>query len=441
MTNISSGINDIKDTVERFGIRRPLAQLVFLQVRLAVGGITNEELVAYRRITTLIMDSINKDESSEQGIESFHVKTSSKDKKFKNRHMAIMLEAITANYYIDFFGEDVAKAIVEQDERFLNTIMAERLPDDFGNSVIIVLTGNIDRDVETLNETVNLLTTRRLKDLAISQPDKIKLRHRNPWQAIRQGSVEEQTNHLVVNYVDSTQQVDIDLDLLQQMLFVLGQLKRIQRKDHEMRAVLKLAENKRIYEKIHKDLPKEQEVYHIQPDRILGHTQPASNDTSADAKTIDPDGRPKTISDSNKIKIKEQNHSNSNSNELSKKHNLLQKFRSNLSKLLPESEMQKQRKLESEILAKRLSTLENHYLTHGIDKSNQPDLSHMLEPNYDIGAGDAFKGIKSIEAILDASLNDKDDINPNKLNYSSIDVTSGVFVTINWKSVESDFNK
>lgn len=439
MTNMSSGITQIKETVDKFKLHKPLAQLVFLQVRQAVGGITNEELIAYRRITALVIDTINENnESSDRGIEAFHVKANSKDKKFKNKHIAIMLEAVISDYYVDFFGVEVAQAIVEQDERFLNTIMAERLPSDFGSSVIIALTGDVDKDVSRLDEITELLLTRRVKELAISQSDKIKVKHRNPWQAIRQRGMDKQVNHLVVNYVDNSQEAELNLDLLQQVVYVLGMLKKIQSKEHQKRAALKIAENKRLYEEIHKDLPKEQDVYRIQPDSILGDKQDNGENLNSEPKTINPDSRPKTVANSNPVKINEDNYYNANYNNLDNKKGLIKKIKGFLSIRIPETNSKKELRLEKELLAKKLSVLQKNYLTDGLIDGKQPDLDKFLYTNKAVSKGDVFNGVKAIESVLDASLNNKDEINSNKLDYSSIDVTAGMFVNLNWKNFKND---
>lgn len=440
--SISKGMDSIKKTVSDFNLQRPLAQLVFIQTRIAVGGITECELIAYRRVSNLVIDKINDTQKGgaavNRDIKSFHVKSGTKDKKFKNKHIAILMESITSDYYKEIFGLEMATAIIEQDEVFLNDLLAEHLPKDFGSNVIISLKGDIDEDVERLVELVNLLVKRSIKELVPSQTDSVKVRQCNPWVAIQQRAVPVEQNHLVVNYIDNSQESLLDIDLLQQILYTLGMLKKIQNKEHQARAAKKIAENKRIYDEVHKDLPKERDVYDILPESILGAKRRDLSLEKQGPKDIKADSKPKTIKTDDPNKIDESNSYGSNDSRPNKKSGLLGFIKKPFSVKLPMSKEKKEKQHLLDLLAKRLTLIDMKYLTNGILDDKQPNTQGILYTDYNRDIGSSIKGIKVIESILDATLNNKDEIDSDNLNYEFIDVTAGIFSKLKWESNKYD---
>lgn len=437
---INNGIKSIKETVENFNLQRPVSQLAFLQTRVAVGGITECELIAYRRLSTSIIGSINDNhkegELKSRDIKSFHVKSGVKNKFFKNRHIAVLMESITSDYYSDFFGESTAKAIIEQDEFFLNSLLAENLPQNFGCNVIISLTGNIDADVERLCELVRLLVKRSIKELVSSQVDSIKVKQCNPWQTIQRKDEPISDNHLVINYIDNSQESLLDIDLLQQILYVLGMLKKIQNKEHQERAVKKKAENKKVYDEVHKNLPKEQDVYNILPEAILGDKKQEISLDKQQPKDVKADKKAKTIQTNNSGQIDESN--NYPESKTNKKQSLLALIKKPLSIRMPVSKSKKEQRIAKDLLIKRLSLVKNKYLTIGVLDNQQPNIQDIIYPDYNRKSANSIEGVKVIESILEATLSNKDNIDSDSLNHSFIDVTAGIFSKLNWKSNKSD---
>lgn len=437
----SGGMESIKKTVDEFKLHEPLAQLTFLQTRVAVGGITECELVAYRKISNTIIETVNQGNSDSssigdkaKSIKSFHIKAGKKTNDFKNKHIAVLMESITADYYKDFFGAEKALAVIEQDEGFLANILAERLPTNFGCSVIIALTGDIDADVAKLDELAELLLKRNVRELVSTQVETLKVKQCNPWQTIQQKDVPAQTNHLIVNYIDNSQESILDIDLIQQILYISGMFKKIQNKEHQARAVLKKAENKRRYDEIHKDLPKEQDVYDVMPENILGTKKKQLDLDKPVIKDIVPDKKSRTLASDSPNSIDETaNYSGSNKTVASNK-SLLGKLINPFSIKLPVSKEKKEKKLKFDMLVKRIALLKQSYLTGGVLDDKQPNTGDIVYADYTKELGNAFQEIKVIESILDATLNNKDEIDPNHLNYSFIDVTAGVFAKVNWQS-------
>ena len=437
---MNKGIKSIKETVESFNIQRPVSQLAFLQTRVAVGGITECELIAYRRLSNSIISTVNDNHNEgklkSRDIQSFHVKSGVKNKFFKNRHIAVLMESITSDYYSDFFGEDVARAIVEQDEFFLNTLLAENLPQNFGCNVIISLSGDIDADVNRLAELVRLLVKRSIKELVSSQVDSIKVKQCNPWQTILRKDEPISNNHLVINYVDNSQESLLDIDLLQQILYVLGMLKKIQNKEHQERAIKKIAENKKIYDEVHKNLPKEQDVYNILPEPILGDRKQEVDLNKQQTRDVKADKKARTTQSPNTGKIDESN--NYPKSEANTKQSLLALIKKPLSISMPMSKSKKSQKIAKELLIKRLDSIKNKYLTIGLLDNQQPNTQDIIYPQYDKKSVGSIEGVKVIESILEATLRNKDNIDSDSLNHSFIDVTAGVFSKLNWKSNKTD---
>lgn len=437
---MNKGIKSIKETVENFNIQRPVSQLAFLQTRVAVGGITECELIAYRRLSNSIISTVNDNHNEgklkSRDIQSFHVKSGVKNKFFKNRHIAVLMESITSDYYSDFFGEDVARAIVEQDEFFLNTLLAENLPQNFGCNVIISLSGDIDADVNRLAELVRLLVKRSIKELVSSQVDSIKVKQCNPWQTILRKDEPISNNHLVINYVDNSQESLLDIDLLQQILYVLGMLKKIQNKEHQERAIKKIAENKKIYDEVHKNLPKEQDVYNILPEPILGDRKQEVDLNKQQTRDVKADKKARTTQSPNTGKIDESN--NYPKSEANTKQSLLALIKKPLSISMPMSKSKKSQKIAKELLIKRLDSIKNKYLTIGLLDNQQPNTQDIIYPQYDKKSVGSIEGVKVIESILEATLRNKDNIDSDSLNHSFIDVTAGVFSKLNWKSNKTD---
>lgn len=437
---MNKGIKSIKETVENFNIQRPVSQLAFLQTRVAVGGITECELIAYRRLSNSIISTVNDNHNEgklkSRDIQSFHVKSGVKNKFFKNRHIAVLMESITSDYYSDFFGEDVSRAIVEQDEFFLNTLLAENLPQNFGCNVIISLSGDIDADVNRLAELVRLLVKRSIKELVSSQVDSIKVKQCNPWQTILRKDEPISNNHLVINYIDNSQESLLDIDLLQQILYVLGMLKKIQNKEHQERAIKKIAENKKIYDEVHKNLPKEQDVYNILPEPILGDRKQEVDLNKQQTRDVKADKKARTTQSPNTGKIDESN--NYPKSEVNTKQSLLALIKKPLSISMPMSKSKKSQKIAKELLIKRLDSIKNKYLTIGLLDNQQPNTQDIIYPEYDKKSVGSIEGVKVIESILEAALRNKDNIDSDSLNHSFIDVTAGVFSKLNWKSNKTD---
>lgn len=437
---MNKGIKSIKETVENFNIQRPVSQLAFLQTRVAVGGITECELIAYRRLSNSIISTVNDNHNEgklkSRDIQSFHVKSGVKNKFFKNRHIAVLMESITSDYYSDFFGEDVSRAIVEQDEFFLNTLLAENLPQNFGCNVIISLSGDIDADVNRLAELVRLLVKRSIKELVSSQVDSIKVKQCNPWQTILRKDEPISNNHLVINYIDNSQESLLDIDLLQQILYVLGMLKKIQNKEHQERAIKKIAENKKIYDEVHKNLPKEQDVYNILPEPILGDRKQEVDLNKQQTRDVKADKKARTTQSPNTGKIDESN--NYPKSEVNTKQSLLALIKKPLSISMPMSKSKKSQKIAKDLLIKRLDSIKNKYLTIGLLDNQQPNTQDIIYPEYDKKSVGSIEGVKVIESILEAALRNKDNIDSDSLNHSFIDVTAGVFSKLNWKSNKTD---
>lgn len=437
---MNDGIKSIKETIETFKLQRPVSQLTFLQTRVAVGGITECELIAYRRLSTSIIRVINENHkegnTKSRDIKSFHVKSGVKNKFFKNRHIAVLMESITSDYYSDFFGESAAKAITEQDEFFLNSLLAENLPQNFGCNVIISLTGDIDADVERLSELVRLLVKRSIKELVSSQVDSIKVKQCNPWQTIQRKDEPISDNHLVINYIDNSQESLLDIDLLQQILYILGMLKKIQNKEHQERAIKKIAENKKIHDEVHKNLPKEQDVYNILPEPILGEKRKEIGLEKQIPKDIKADREAKIIQADNSGVIDESN--NYPESKANTKPSLLGLIKRPLSIRMPTSKSKKAQRAAKELLVKKLSLINNKYLTIGLLENRQPNIQDIIYPDYNRKSTSSIEGVKVIESILEATLSNKDSIDSDSLNHSFIDVTSGIFSKLNWKSNKSD---
>lgn len=444
--DVSDGISQVRRTISNFKIEKPLAQMMFIQTRFAVGGVTPDELVAYRAIYTSIMDTINNSIDNGDSKGSFHIAAKSKKKSFKNKDMMVLVESLTAENFPEIFGIETARAIVEQDESFLNNILCEHLSDTTGCSVVIALSGDIDSDVDKLTELAQLLIRRSVRDVAVTQSDCLKVRSCNPWVKIKQNSTKAETNQLLVNYIDNSSDDVLDLDLLQQILFVTGMLKKTQNKARQELAIIKIAENKRRLAAARMGLPEEQDVYDILPEYILGGSNKPSINHSV-SKDVQPNKNPKTITDplevSEEISLdKDTDSEDFISMSLSDKSKgflgaIKNRFNSNGNKNKEKTEKQKER----EEHLRRLALLEDIYMSGGIANNKGASLNDILYPNYEKEQVSSFQGIKAIEAILEGALRNKDQISSDELNYSFIDVTAGISVKFLWESNKHDIKK
>ena len=302
--------------------------------------------------------------------------------------------------------------------------------------MVIALKGDVDADVLRLVELCHLLLRRSIKELVLSQADSVKVKQCNPWVAIQHQDDPIQENHLIVNYVDYSSENLLDIDLLQQILYMVGMLKKIQNKEHQERAREKVSENKRLYNEIHKDLPKERSVYDVIPESILGQKRKVVNLDKPETKDIKGDKDPTTITESNSNK-KEASSTDaidiSNSNL-----GLFASIKSKLSFKIPISKEKKEKEEKRNKLVGKLSLIENKYLTNGILDGEQPNTQDILFVDYTRDFEDSIKGIKVIESILNESLKNKDAIDPNYINYSFVDVTAGISVKVKWRSNKYD---
>ena len=353
----------------------------------------------------------------------------------------ILMEAITAKNYKDVYGENRARAILEQDERFLNNILRTNLGSDFGSKVVIALSGDIDKDVESLSELSFLLLKRGVKDIAASQTNLIKVSPCNPWDLISKNSGETQDNHLVVGYIDHSQEILLDIDLLQQVLYVNGMLKKIKNKKNQELAAIKIAENKRRLDAAREGMPLEQDVYNIQPENILGNSADDEPKVQLEKNIV---GQDVSIDDDEKALVINTDELNQRlfNKKLKEKHEMVVNAIGTLKKILSFDGKDKKKKtdeqIRKEIVMERVNSLDNRYLTKSIDSNKNKSFIDLLHPNYNKESINSIKSINSIESILERSLSNSDKISHKELNYSFTDVTGGISVKFKWKANNCD---
>lgn len=439
--NKLDGVDKVKQMVKDFELSDELSELTFLQVRISVGGITDNEMIAYRGIYDKIVDSANAKITNEGMRVNFHVAENSKEKKFKNKDMMILMEAITAKNYKDVFGGNRSRAILEQDERFLNEILRKNLGPDFGAKVVIALSGDIDKDVESLSELSYLLLKRGVKEIASSQVSLLKVSQCNPWDLISKNSGQNQENHLVVGYIDHSQESLLDIDLLQQILYVNGMLKKIKNKKNQKLAVMKIAENKRKLDAARVGMPLEEEVYNIQPENILGDSDERAPKAKLAKDVIGQDVSIDNPKQDVSIDTDESNQKVFNK-KLKDKYGFVVNAIGTIKEVLTPNSKDKKKKtdeqIRKEIVMNRVNSLDNKYLTEGINSNKKQPFIDLLHPNYDKESVNSMKSIDSIESILERSLSNSDKISHKELNYAFTDVTGGISVKFTWKANNCD---
>lgn len=434
----TSLIESVKDLVFRLELQELLAQLVYLHVRIAVGGITPTEFITYHEISDKFIAAVNKSKSkiADDETHSFHIKFTGVFNDFKKRHMALIMESITSDYYVDFFGAKAAQAINRQDELMLCKILAENLPKSYGVTSIILLEGDINKDVAFLEELSNLLLVRTMSEIASSQTDRIKIYESNPWQRMLNDEADDipNINHIVVSYIDNTEDRSLDLDLLHQLVFILGLLKETQRKANDEKAFHKIAMNKAKYDEIHSQLPKEQEVYDIDVDAILG----MNGKPKAGLQAKDIDAQVTSVNTSQQQVLVDILDVNSGKKSLKIKSLLSNSFLQN--KFNKEIFLSAKKKAERQAmieLKQKLSKFNKRFLLKGIEEKEQPNLDGFIAPSYAENKG-SINDINTIEQILEADLNKHSDISATKFNYGFKDVVDGVLATISWQATDAD---
>ncbi|MBO6224307.1 MAG: hypothetical protein J6N72_02475, partial [Psychrobacter sp.] len=187
-----------------------------------------------------------------------------------------------------------------------------------------------------------------------------------------------------------------------------------------------------------KDLPKEQDVYDILPESILGSKRKDLLLDKDTIKDIKPDSKPTTIEAVNPNKIDESSAFNADENQSNKKSRFLGIIKKSLSIKMPINKERKAKQIALDLLAKRLSLMDSKYLTDGLLDERQPNKQDILFTDYSRKSGSSIKGIKAIESILEATLNNKDEIDSDNINYEFIDVTAGILSKLKWKSNKYD---